>query len=70
VKAQPQPQQYASSSRWRVRVWFGDHPIADYTAEQELAARYAAAMKSRFGDLPITTEPVLANPQGATAIHT
>ncbi|WP_328990307.1 hypothetical protein OG394_29155 [Kribbella sp. NBC_01245] len=43
----------------RVRIWFGTHPIADYTAEPALAKRYAEAMDRRFPSLRITTEPVV-----------
>jgi hypothetical protein len=31
-----------------VRVWFGEHIIAEYTAEPETAIRYQAAMTRRF----------------------
>jgi hypothetical protein len=41
-----------------VRVWFGDHVIADYRADAELANRYAEAMSRRFTGLRITTEPL------------
>jgi hypothetical protein len=44
--------------RRRVRVWFGDHVVADYRAEAELAERYAAAMSRRFAGLRVTSEPV------------
>lgn len=44
--------------RRRVRVWFGDHVIADYCAEPALAARYAAAMERRFAGLRVTNDPV------------
>jgi hypothetical protein len=43
--------------RRRVRVWFGDHVIADYRAAPELAERYVAAMKDRFAGLRITDDP-------------
>ena len=33
--------------RRRVRVWFGEHVIADYCAEPLLAERYAKAMARR-----------------------
>lgn len=42
----------------RVRVWFGEHVIADYQAEPLLAERYAAAMDKRFAGLKITHDPV------------
>jgi hypothetical protein len=44
--------------RRRVRVWFGDHVVADYRAEAELAERYAAAMSRRFAGLRVTSEPI------------
>ncbi len=50
-------------SRCRVRVWFGDHPIADYCAEPALAERYAAAMGRRFPSLHVTNEPIAAPAQ-------
>ncbi|MFC5268499.1 hypothetical protein ACFPJ1_40875 [Kribbella qitaiheensis] len=42
----------------RVRVWFGRYVIADYTAEPELAQRYAKAMARRFAGLRVTNDPV------------
>jgi hypothetical protein len=42
----------------RVRVWFGEHAIADYKAGPALAKRYAEAMDRRFPGLRITNEPV------------
>jgi hypothetical protein len=42
----------------RVRVWFGEHVIADYTAEPSTAIQYQAAMTRRFASLRITIEPV------------
>jgi len=44
-------------SRRRVRVWFGAHVIADYTAEEDAAVRYAAAMERRFAGLRVTNDP-------------
>ena len=44
----------------RVRVWFGEHVIADYTAEVADAIRYQAGMTRRFASLRITIEPVTA----------
>lgn len=40
-----------------VRVWFGEHVIAEYTAEPETAMRYQAAMTRRFTRLRVTIEP-------------
>jgi hypothetical protein len=34
----------AEQQRRRVRVWFGQHPIADHRAETDLANDYAKAM--------------------------
>lgn len=52
----------STAERRHVRVWFGQHVIADYTAEPELADRYAAAMGRRFAGLKITNDLV---PPGA-----
>ncbi|WP_405060272.1 hypothetical protein OG474_01160 [Kribbella sp. NBC_01505] len=41
-----------------MRVWFGDHVVADYSAEAELAERYAEAMSRRFAGLKVTSEPI------------
>ncbi|WP_432948263.1 hypothetical protein ACQPXM_13245 [Kribbella sp. CA-253562] len=43
----------------RVRVWFGEHVIADYTAEPVKAIRYQAAMTRRFYSLRVTIEPAV-----------
>ncbi|TDD20764.1 hypothetical protein E1218_21930 [Kribbella turkmenica] len=42
----------------RVRVWFGEHVIADYAAEPATAIRYQTAMTRRFYSLRVTIEPV------------
>jgi hypothetical protein len=39
-------------------VWFGDHVVADYRAEPELAERYAAAMARRYAGLRVTNDPI------------
>jgi hypothetical protein len=39
-------------------VWFGDHVVADYRAEAEMADRYAAAMSRRFAGLRVTNEQI------------
>lgn len=44
----------------RVCVWFGEHLIADYTADPEAAASYEAAMRRRFLSLRVTNEPASA----------
>lgn len=42
----------------RVRVWFGDHVIADRVSDQASACEYESAMRRRFASLRITNEPV------------
>jgi hypothetical protein len=42
--------------RRRVRVWFGEHVIAQYVAEAALAARYEQAMRRRFAGLRVTND--------------
>jgi hypothetical protein len=42
----------------RVRVWFGEHVIAEYTAEPATALRYQAALTRRFASLRVTIELV------------
>jgi hypothetical protein len=42
-----------------VRVWFGEHIVAEYTAEPETAIRYQAAMTRRFASLRVTIEPAV-----------
>ncbi|MET7278694.1 hypothetical protein ABZS29_10735 [Kribbella sp. NPDC005582] len=46
----------ARQHRRRVRVWFGEHVIAQYVAEAPLAARYEQAMKRRFAGLKVTND--------------
>lgn len=40
----------------RVRVWFGEHVVADYVADWDRAALYAEAMSRRFAGLQVTNE--------------
>ena len=47
-----------STSRRRVRLWFGPHQIADYIGDQPGASRYEAAMRRRFPGLEITNDPL------------
>jgi len=42
--------------RRRVRVWFGEHVIAQYVADAPLAARYEQAMRRRFAGLRVTND--------------
>lgn len=41
-----------------VRVWFGQHIVAQYVAESDQAERYAHAMSRRFAGLRVTNDPV------------
>jgi hypothetical protein len=50
-------------SRRRVRLWFGQHLIADYIGEAASADRHEAAMRRRFPGLEITNDPLRAAPQ-------
>lgn len=45
-----------SAPQVRVRVWFGEHAIADYKAIPELAESYADAMSRRFAGLRVTRD--------------
>lgn len=42
----------------RIRVWFGEHVIADYRAERSTAERYAELTQRRFAGLKVTNDPV------------
>jgi hypothetical protein len=44
--------------RRRVRVWFGEHVIAQYVADEPLAGRYEVAMRRRFSGLRVTNDVV------------
>jgi hypothetical protein len=52
----------ADGAEIRVRVWFGQHVIADYRACRELAEPYALAMSRRFAGLRVTSEVVPPTP--------
>lgn len=54
--------------RRRVRVWFGDHIVAEYRAEADVADRYAAAMSRRFAGLRVTSEPIPALDPGGRSL--
>ncbi|MEV0793857.1 hypothetical protein [Kribbella sp. NPDC050459] len=43
----------------RVRVWFGEHLIADYVSDPESATAYEVAMSRRFVSLRETNDPAL-----------
>jgi hypothetical protein len=53
-----EPTPPTSTTKHRVRVWFGLYPIADYIGEQRSADRYEAAMRRRFPGLDVTNEPL------------
>ncbi|WP_405058618.1 hypothetical protein OG474_38635 [Kribbella sp. NBC_01505] len=44
--------------RRRVKVWFGEHAIAEFINEQAVADRYADAMRRRFQSLRVTNESI------------
>lgn len=48
----------AETQRQWVRVWFGEHVLADYAAEPAVANRYAEAMRQRYMGLKITSDPL------------
>ena len=50
--------------RRRVRVMFGQHVMATYTAEADLADRYAAAMQRRFFGLNIVVDDLVPGDAG------
>jgi hypothetical protein len=53
--------------RRRVRVWFGEHVIAQHIAEAPLAARYEQAMRRRFAGLRVTNDVLGASAESAAA---
>ncbi|TDW24144.1 hypothetical protein EV650_3010 [Kribbella kalugense] len=50
-----------------VRVWFGQHVVASYTAPASLADRYASSMQRRFAGLRVTTDPLPPTTESAPA---
>ncbi|HLR83376.1 MAG TPA: hypothetical protein VK059_00420 [Nocardioidaceae bacterium] len=52
-----------TGQQW-IRVWFGEHVLADYAAEPAVADRYAEAMRKRFMGLQVTSDPL---PEGHEA---
>jgi hypothetical protein len=48
----------AVSDRHQIWVWFGEHLLAQYTADAEVATRYAVAMNRRYCGVLVTTEPI------------
>jgi hypothetical protein len=60
----------AKIERYRVRLWFGEYTIADYSGEPEMAARYADAMRRRFPGLRITMDPIPRTARGSAGLNT
>ena len=50
-------------ARRRVRLWFGQHVIADYIGDPAGATRYESAMRRRFPGLDITNDPLPIAPR-------
>lgn len=46
----------------QVRVWFGEHVIAQYIADAPRAARYEHAMRRRFVSLRVTNDELGSPP--------
>jgi hypothetical protein len=46
----------AGGARRNVRIWLGDHLIAEYVAEPDRASRYQRVMTPKFTGLRITVE--------------
>lgn len=66
VAIRPAPPQ-AGDHRHRVRVWFGEHAIADYIADADKAADYEAGMRQRFQGLRVTNDPLQPGDDAAGA---
>ncbi|MFD7157636.1 hypothetical protein ACFV9C_23760 [Kribbella sp. NPDC059898] len=47
-----------AGDRLQVRVFFGEHTIAEYAGDGAGALRYAEAMRRRFPSLRVSTEPL------------
>jgi hypothetical protein len=47
------------TKRRRVRVWFGSHVIADYSAAADVADDYVTATERRFAGLKVTVDDEL-----------
>jgi hypothetical protein len=46
----------------RVRVWFGQHVVAEYVAAAQFAEEYAEAIGRRYAGLRVTVETQLGQP--------
>lgn len=53
-------QSTGTGQQW-IRVWFGEHVLADYAAEPAVAGRYARMMEQRFMGLQVTSDPLPDN---------
>ena len=45
-----------TSAPRRVRVWFGEHLVAEYVASRAAADAYTSAMTQRFAGLLVTVD--------------
>ena len=55
----------AGGARRNVRIWLGDHLIAEYVAEPDRASRYQRVMTPKFTGLRITVE-AMSSASGST----
>jgi hypothetical protein len=55
----------AGGARRNVRIWLGDHLIAEYVAEPDRASRYQRVMTPKFTGLRITVE-AMSGASGST----
>ena len=56
----------AGGARRNVRIWLGDHLIAEYVAEPDRASRYQRVMTPKFTGLRITVEAMSSGSGGGT----
>ncbi|GAA1711567.1 hypothetical protein GCM10009745_69580 [Kribbella yunnanensis] len=56
------PGRHAPPTERRVRVWFGEHLIAEHVGNAVDAADYEAGMRRRFASLRVTNELIAAVP--------
>lgn len=56
-----------AEARRCVRIWLGDHLIAEYVAEPDRASRYQSVMAPKFTGLRITIDPAPSGPAARSA---
>ena len=56
-----------TEARRCVRIWLGDHLIAEYVAEPDRASRYQSVMAPKFTGLRITVDPAPSGPAEPSA---